>query len=384
VHLRSYADVRRATLDTTGAEFTQDSSYWRPAGVRAHLSWYFVWATGARQADGSPGRHELLRGLIEPWFRVRAVRTMLPVIAELADDLLNDIVTAGTGEVDLATGFAYPLALRTVCRLTGVPLEREAWLRGHLDAAGRADDVAAQAEREPQELEDYLRELIAERASSPGGESLPVDLIVAAWRAGTITELECLAYLYGLLHAGTETTAPHIATMVGLFAEFGLLDEARANLSDRRWLSRAGEEVLRFCTPFPAGPLSTVTDVELADGSTVAAGSPVRAWFSAANRDRALTEGEATAAAPDVFDPHRDPNRHLAFGAGMHHCLGVQLARLEASVAVAAVLRALPGLQLDPAREFVRHAGLNDVVSCAPFRFDQRQAKRLLAERGGP
>lgn len=372
MHLRSYADVRRALFDNAGAEFSQDSSYWRPAGQRAHLSWYFVWATGARQADGSPGRHEVLRGLIEPWFRLRAVEAMTPVITELATDLLADVVAKGTGQADLVTEFAAPLALRTICRLTGVPVEREAWLRGYLDDAGHEADVSAQANREPAELEDYLREVVAARTASPG--DAPVDLIASAWHAGTISELECLAYLYGLFHAGTQTTTPHIANMLGLLAEFGQLDEACANLADPGWLRRAGEEVLRFGTPFAAAPFSAVADVELAEGTSIPAGAQVRAWLSAANRDPAVNAGGVDAAHPDVFDPHREPNRHLAFGGGMHYCLGVQLARLESTIAVAAVLRTLPGLELDTEREFVRHAGLNDVVSCAPFRFDQGRA----------
>lgn len=373
VHLRSYADVRRAMLDNSGAEFTQDATYWRPPGERAHLAWYFVWATGARQADGSPGRHEVLRGLVEPWFRLRAVDAMTPLVAGLADDLLAAIVRKGTGEVDLATEFAYPLALRTICRLTGVPTEREDWLRAHLDLAGRAPDVSTQSQREPEELENYLRDIVAARTTAPG--DAPVDLIIAAWRDATITELECLAYLYGFFHAGTETTAPHIANMLGLLSEFDVLDQARENLADTAWLRRAGEEVLRFCTPFPAGPLSTVVDVELADGFGIPANTPVRAWFSAANRDPAVNGGARNAADPDTFDPRRDPNRHLAFGVGMHHCLGVQLARLETSIAVSAALAALPGLELDPVRPFVRHAGLNDFVASAPFRFDQRRAE---------
>jgi cytochrome P450 len=373
-HLRTYQAVRRAMLDSTSAEFTQESSFWLPPGGRAHLAWYFVWATGTVRADGSPGRHDVLRGLIEPWFRQRAVQAMRPVIIRLAEELLAGIVAKGSGRVDIATEFAMPLAVRTVCQLTGVPADREEWIAAHLDAAGRTADVDALA-REPAELEEYLREIVRGRTRSRA--DAPIDLIAQAWRNGTISELECLAYVYGLFHAGTQTTAPHIANYVALLGEFGLLDRARARCDDTDWVRRTGEEVLRYCTPFPAAPLLAVADVRLDDGSEIPAGTPVRAWFSAANRDQAVNGDNPRGPDPNVFDPDRTPNRHLAFAVGMHHCLGIQLARLESVVAVAAALRALPGLEPDPDSEFVRLAGVNDIVASAPFRFDQHAAENL-------
>jgi cytochrome P450 len=202
-----------------------------------------------------------------------------------------------------------------------------------------------------------------------------IDVIVAARRAGMISDVESLAYLYGFFHAGTETTAPHIGNLLGLLGEFGLLDVARERCGDEGWLRRAGEEALRFCTPFPAGPLSTVRDVTLDDGQVIPSMTPVRVWFSAANRDPAVNAGKPDAADPDIFDVDRDPNRHLGFGVGMHHCLGAQLARLEATIAVRAVLERLPGLRLDEARPFQRYPGINDGISAAPFLFDQRAAQ---------
>lgn len=160
--------------------------------------------------------------------------------------------------------------------------------------------------------------------------------------------------------------------------EYGLLDEARTKLDDEDWLRRAGEEVLRFGTPFPAGPSLAVKDVVLESGLTIPAGTPVQIWFSAANRDNKINGGNTNAASPYDFDITRWPNQHVTFGLGMHHCVGAQLALLETRVALQSALRYLPDLEFDHTKPFDRYAGLADGVKQAVFHFNQHKAEQLL------
>jgi cytochrome P450 len=371
-HLRSYRDVKRAMLDRSGIEFTQDVSYWAPADQRLHINWYFLWATGTRRKDGAPGRHATLRGLVEPWFRTRVIETFAPIVWQLVETLVRAIVQKGTGKFDLATEFAYPLALRTICALTGLPMEREQWIRRQLGAFAQTPTMA-QLGREPQEVEDYLWEVVHERSAHPRDQL--VDLIIAAWQQNKITDLEVLGYIWGFFIAGGETIAPHVVNIFSLLAEFDLLDCARARVNDEAWLDTAGEEVLRFATPFSAGPLLAVSDVLLDDGVKIPAMTPVQGWFSAANRDEAINGGKTHAASPMIFDPGRSPNLHLGFGTGMHHCIGAPLARLAARMALKAALPNLPELELDSSRPFERYAGIIDGVNAAPFQFNQQKAE---------
>ena len=390
-HLRSYRDVQRFLLDDDGVEYALDTSYWAPPDqqLQLALNWHFMWTTGRWRSDGSPGRHDVLRGLVEDHFRSRAVTALRPRIQAIAENLLRGIVAKGTGEVDLATEFAYRLSMQTICMLTGLPLDREEWMRGHLEAFNRRGfDPGA---REPQEVRDYFWEVIDHRAAHPGDELL--DTLIAGWRAGTITDLELLAYLWGMASAGTDTTGTNIANAFVLLAEFDLFGEARRRRGDERWLRQAGEEVLRFGTAFPTAPAIAVKDVTMEDDVTIPAGTPVNVWFAAANRAREVNGDNHQAAHPDIFDPYRRPNRHMAFGngwraagmpgspAGIHHCLGAQLARLETVIALQAALQWLPELEFDDTR-FSRIAGIVDSVRTAYFRFDQREAERLLTRSG--
>ncbi|WP_406276825.1 cytochrome P450 [Nocardia sp. NBC_00881] len=371
-HLRSHKDIWRAMMDTTGAEFTQDASYWLPPEQPWHITWSFVWAAGVRRADGSPGRHRVLRDLVEPWFRHRAVQTLTGEVGNLTGQLLRAIVDKGTGTVDLATELAYPLAMRTTCALVGLPATLEPWLADYIDQYQRTPGLD-QVAPEPPEVRAYFWDVVKQREAAPKDDL--IDVIIAAWRRDEITDDEVLGYLWGFFAAGKDTTGTHIANLFALLSEFDLLGEARSRLDDDEWIRTAGEEVLRFCPPFPVGPALTVSDVELGDGVTLPARTPVSLWFSAANRDPAVSGENA-----DTFDVTRSTNRHLAFGSGLHRCFGAPLARMEANVAFRATLRALPGLEPDPDGEFQRYAGIVDGVNAAPFQFDQRAAESLVAD----
>jgi cytochrome P450 len=255
-HVFSYADVMRVLMNREQA-FSRDPTPWLPAGPH-HMALDFMWAVEPFTVGGEEGRHDVLRSVVEPWFRTRAVRTMEPVIRELTAQLIDEIVAKGTGELNLARELAYPLSMRVICRLTGIELEREQWLREKLDEFARA----ASYESLPTQwdVQAYFRQMIAKRLARPMDELL--DVLIAAWREGRIDDAEVLGYIYGFVTAGSDTTGTSFANAFTLLAEFGQLEYARSVLDDEEALRRIVEEVLRFGTPFPTKPLFVVKNTQ--------------------------------------------------------------------------------------------------------------------------
>ncbi|WP_051161602.1 cytochrome P450 [Nocardia brevicatena] len=314
----------------------------------------------------------MLRDIIEPYFHKGAVERLGSAIWGHAQGLVHAIIDKGTGEVNIATELAYPLALATNCSLVGIPAEHREWLSDQLYTVIRTPRGGL-GEREPEEVEAYLWELIRHRAAHPGDGLL--DDLVTAWRADVITDIELLGTVWSLSQSAVEDAGTNTANAFALLGEFDLLGETRKKMHDDTWLHWAGEEVLRFGTPFPARPAVTVTDIVLDGGVRIPARTPVRLWLSAANRDPAVNGGNRQASDPDVFDVTRSPNRHLGFGVGPRMCIAALLARLQTRIALRTVLSHLPDLRPDLERPFERHAGITDGVLQAHFRFDQRGAE---------
>lgn len=371
-HVFSYADVMRALMNREAA-FSRDPSPWLPAGVQ-HMVFDFMWVFEPFTNDGREGRHDALRGVVEPWFRTRAVRTMEPVIRELAIELIDDIVAKGTGEMNLARELGYRLAMRVICRLTGIELEREQWLRETLDGFAQAkgyDDMPRQWDAEA-----YFWQMVAKRIAQPQDELL--DVLVIAWSDGRITDRELLGYIYGFVAGGGDATGTSFVDGFALLDEFGELEYTRGILDDDDALRRVVEEILRFGTPFPTKPLFVLKD-SVFDDLVVPTGSVLNIWFVSANRDIEVNGG-VEQSDPRIFDPRRWPNRHVALGWAKHFCLGGDLARLEMRILLQEALRRLPGLQMDTSKPFVRFAGMVDGVIEAHFRFDQDAAEQVTSK----
>lgn len=368
-HVFSYADVMRVLLNREDA-FSRDPTPWMPKGPH-HVALDFMWAVEPFTLEGESGRHDALRGVVEPWFRTRAVRTMEPVIRSLTIELLDEIVAAGRGELNLAQELAYPLSMRVICTLTGIELERERWMREKLDEFAQASSYEELPEQ--WDVQSYFWQMVAKRLCQPRDELL--DVLVDAWRDGRIDDVELLGYIYGFVTAGSDTTGTSFVNAFSLLGEFGELDYARSVLDDEEAMRRVVEEVLRFGTPFPTKPLFVLYDATF-DDLTVPSGSVLHIWFAAANRDEAVCSG-VEQSPMDTFDPRRWPNRHVALGWGKHFCLGGDLSRLETRILVQETLRRLPGLELQEDRPFVRFAGIVDGVTEAHFRFDQEAAERV-------
>jgi pimeloyl-[acyl-carrier protein] synthase len=287
-----------------------------------------------------PPDHTRLRALVNKAFTPVAVERLRPRVEAIVAELLDRV--AGAGAMDVVEDLAYPLPVTVICELFGVPeADRDrfrAWSRGlvHLLDPLVASDALERALRARLALRGYLRELIADRRAHPTGDLLTA-LIAAEDQGHQLSEDELVSMCVLLLVAGHETTVNLIANgLLALVRDPG----ARARLqADPAPAGSAVEELLRYDSPVQFTSRHALADLDVG-GRHIRAGETVVAVLGAANRDPAQFPD------PDRLDLARKPNRHLAFGGGIHFCLGAPLARMEAAMAIPALLARLPGLEL--------------------------------------
>jgi cytochrome P450 len=291
-----------------------------------------------------PPDHTRLRKLAQQAFAPKVVRGLESFVTELVEKLLDDVVAAGRFEV--IADLAHPLPVAVICRMLGVPIEDEpefasasALLAQGLDpfiaftgtSTGFPERLAA-----GNWLRGYLGDLIEQRRSAPR-EDLISALIAAEEDGDQLSTDEIVATCNLLLIAGHETTVNLIANAV-----LAMLRHPRywsALSADPERASAIVEETLRYDPPVQLVGRVAAEDMTIGD-VVVPKGGSMMLLLSAAQRDPSAFER------PDVFDPGREDNRHLAFGHGIHFCLGAPLARLEARIALAAVTARFPDAQL--------------------------------------
>ncbi|WP_208903465.1 cytochrome P450 [Streptomyces incarnatus] len=301
------------------------------------------------QMDGL--EHKKLRGLISHAFTPKMVADMEPRIAELTNELLDEV--ADGNRMELVNDLAYPLPVIVIAELLGVPGSDRHRFREWGDALMEstqefsfADRTEGQRQRlqdamlKVRKLSDYLREHVEDRRRNPR-EDLITKLIQAEVDGEHLTDNEVVNFSNVLLIAG------HITTTMLLGNSILCLDThpewfARVR-EDRSLIPAAIEEALRYFSPFAGTARATTTEVELG-GERIPADSLVVTFLGVANRDpKVFTD-------PHTFDPTRDPNPHMAFGRGAHFCIGAPLARLEGRVALNILLDRFPNLRSDPER----------------------------------
>ena len=294
-----------------------------------------------------PPDHTRLRALVSKAFTPRVVETLRVHIQEIVDGLLADL--AGAREMDVIQDLAYPLPVAVISELLRVPMDHSELVKGWSRDIARALDAIAlpvgpevveRGRRATEEMVSYFRGLVADRRGHPGSDLLS-GLVEAEEAGDRLSELELLSTCVLLYVAGHETTVNLIGN--GLLALLRHPEECRRLQGDPGLLHGALEELLRFDGPVQRSGRMATVDTEIA-GVPIAAGSLVLGLIGAANRD------PAHFAEPDRLDLTREEPRHLAFGSGIHYCLGASLARLEAQVAIGAVLRRFPALTLDTDR----------------------------------
>jgi cytochrome P450 len=302
-----------------------------------------------------PPRHTQVRSLVTRAFTPKAVAALEPRIEAITNELLDRVVPSG--ELDLIHDFAYPLPVIVIAELLGIPAaDRDRFKHWSDEVVASADalvggGMGAQSAQANAEMYSYFRAIIAERRRSPR-EDLISALLAAEIEGERLNEADLLSLCWLLLVAGNETTTNLIGNAVLTLLEHP--EELARLKANPELLPSAIEETLRYRSPVQFMFRTTTAEVELA-GRTIPARSLVVASIGSANRD------EARFPEAERFEIGRDPNPHIAFGQGIHFCLGAPLARLEGRVALEAILRRLPELrrvndaELEPARGFIIH-----------------------------
>jgi hypothetical protein len=321
---------------------------------------------GLSMLDRDPPDHTRLRALVSKAFTPRVVETLRPHIQQIVDGLVD--AAQDKGSMDLIEEFAYPLPVIVICEMLGVPVDdHERFKSWGLDIARGLDaillppdsEVGRRAVAGRRALADYFRDLIAERRAAPRADMLSA--LIAAEEAGDkLSEEELLATCILLLVAGHETTVNLIGN--GTLALLRHPDQLRRLRDSPGLIGTAIEELLRYDGPVQRTARIPSADVVI-DGHTIAKGEMVMPFIGAADRD------PAQFAEPDRLDIARADNRHIAFGWGIHFCLGAPLARVEGQIAINTLLKRLPRLTLDTDKPHFRQSLTLRGLQALPVRF---------------
>jgi cytochrome P450 len=325
--LSRYADVRAALADP---RLSKDWRYTLPPEQRAEMP-----ATPIPMMIlMDPPDHTRLRKLVSRTFTLRRMEGLRPRVAQIAEELLDAL--PASGRVDIMAEYAFPLPVFVICELLGVPAEDRdefaGWSNTMTDESTQDESHAASMK-----LHEYLSRLIDHKRTNPD-DALLTGLIQVAEDGDRLTEPELVAMAMMLLIAGHETTVNLIGN--GLLALLTHPDQLSLLRQRPDLMPAAVEEFLRWESPVHSTPERyAAEDVEYS-GVTIPAGSVVTLSLAAANRDPERFPDA------DELRIDRDAGGHVAFGHGLHHCLGAQLARIEGQVAIGMLLQRRPGLSL--------------------------------------
>ncbi|MDQ1624504.1 MAG: hypothetical protein QOJ49_2 [Actinomycetota bacterium] len=296
--------------------------------------------------ENEPPDHTRLRSLVAKAFARGHIERLRPRVQEIADGLLDRLPADGT--FDVIADYAEPLPVAVIAELLGVPEEDRHLLRPWSGAIvkmyeyGRDADVEPAAVAASAAFDDYMRGLAAERRARPR-DDLVSHLAAAEDGGNRLSADEVVASAILLLNAGHEASVNAFGN--GIVALLHEPEQFARVCADEELVPAAIEEMIRYDAPLQLFERTAMEDIDLG-GTVVPAGGRVAALLGAANRDPEMF------AEPDVFDVARRPNQHIGFGAGLHHCLGAPLARMELQISLPTLLRRKPGLALagDPVR----------------------------------
>ena len=284
--------------------------------------------------------HTRLRGLINKAFTPRMTELLRPRIQGLVEELLDAVEPAE--RMDVIKDLANPLPVIVIGEMMGLPREDRHLLKGWSDmlvgflgGPFQTPELFEEAVRGITSMEDYLRQVIAERRKRPG-EDLISQLLAAEEQGGLLNEQEILSTCSLVLFAGHETTTNLIGNAVNALLEHP--DQLAVLQREPGAVPTAVEEVLRFDSPVQRQIRLAGEDLEVG-GQRISKGQALVLVIGSANRDAAQFSE------PDRLDVLRKENRHLTFGMGAHFCVGASLGRLEAQLALGTLLRRFPGLK---------------------------------------
>jgi cytochrome P450 len=287
-----------------------------------------------------PPDHTRIRSLVSRAFTPRAVQRLRPRIETLVKELLDDV--HGAGELDLIEDLGYPLPVTVIAEMLGIPTEDRAQFKYWSDEIARGLGFGPlEDERRSQvasrQLESYLGEVVEKRRVEPR-DDLISGMVQAEEAEDKLSTQEIYSTCLLLLVAGNETTTNLIGN--GMLALLRNPDQLARLREDRSLLESTVEELLRYDSPVQATSRLAKQDIELEDGTLVRKGQQVIVLLGSANRDPEVFDE------PDRLDVARSENRHVSFSLGVHHCLGAQLARLEAQIAIGALVERFEHIEL--------------------------------------
>lgn len=277
---------------------------------------------GASIIGMNPPRHRKMRDLVSRAFTPRAVENLTDRIREVIEELLR--VPLRGKRMDMVRDFTYPLPVIVIAEMLGIPAEDRNQFKAWSDAIVASTDNHAVGYAATEAMNAYFAGIIENRRENLG-DDLVSRLIVAEVDGEKLTDAEIISFCDLLLVAGNETTTNLITNAIWTFSEHPeLWDFVRG---DPGRVVPAIEEVLRYRSPVQAMFRAVRAPTTLGEAA-MKPGETVIAWIGSANRD------EAKFSDPDTFRPARKPNPHIAFGYGIHYCLGAPLARLESRLAL--------------------------------------------------
>ncbi|KKB73057.1 cytochrome P450 [Bacillus glycinifermentans] len=293
----------------------------------------------------NPADHRRLRRLVQKAFTPRMVERLRGRIEEIANELLDNV--QDKGEMNLIEDYAFPLPIIVICEMLGIPHEDQDTFRKWSDVIMEGVNnphFEQQSEEVMIAFVDYLRDLIARRRKELK-EDLISDLISVEVEGDVLSEHEMYALVFVLIIAGHETTVNLIGN--GILALLHHPDQKAKLQNQPELIHSAIEEMLRYDGPAEVSNIRWATEDAKLGGKTIRKGEMLFISFSSANRD------PEKFADPDSFNITREANNHLAFGKGVHHCLGAPLARLEGEIAIGTLLRRMPDLRLKTNADFL-------------------------------
>lgn len=330
--LTRHADIAAVTRDPHLGHFPPHMLDMFSPGWQDHPA---MWTINSSILAINPPDHTRLRRLVSSSFTPRRVQALRPRIEQMVDDLL-DAMPAST---DFVQAFAFPLPVDVIGELLGIPSadrpQFQTLVRDWTQVLEIIDaDVLAVADPAAQQIRDYLTALAAERRANPRDDLLSA-LVTAEADGDKLSEDELITMATLLFGAGFETTTNLLSNSVAaLLANPTQLDLLRSGTIDP---ATAVEELLRFDTPVQLVARVAWEDVTVA-GVELEAGTRIVSYLGAGNRDPQRFPH------PDTLDLTRPDNAPLSFGGGIHYCLGAPLARLEAQIALPALVRRFPHL----------------------------------------
>ncbi len=320
---------------------------------------------GASLISADPPRHRQLRSLVTLAFTPQAVEALAPRITAIVDELLDAVMDRGA--MDVIGELAYPLPVIVIAEMLGIPSSDRDKFKFWSDAVVSNSNEQAMGHGDDardvfQEMGAYFHALIEERRSTPGADLISA-LLQAQIDGEHLTMRELLGFCSLLLVAGNETTTNLIGNAILCFDESP--DQVAQLRADPALLESAIEEVLRYRSPVQAMFRQCVSDTQIS-GQDIKAGASLLAMIGSANRDESQFPHAAQ------FDVGRNPNRHVGFGHGIHYCLGAPLARLEAKLALGAMLdriadfKRAPEATIEPVNSFIVYG-----VKSLPITFER-------------